>query len=1448
MAAIQDVPRLVLQAILASQSPQALPQQRKEAVAFLEQLKRADVTSVFSACATLTSIQQLAQQYGALLQPTDVVGVRLAAYQLIIDAVRHRWRELSPEHRVAVTQLALQQFREAVSPAQDPAASALNAAAAGSFPERGKAAEFLAVVVRQQGAGAYTELMPQLMAGASGGPTQAELTCRVLLYISEDLTQFEVSGLGGAVGASGDGATADTISPGNSGSADGPDVTSKRAFLSALTASATTVFPFLCEVLEHHFQAAQQLQSTPLPPVPGAAGGGGGTGAAAGVAGPAGSVASPEQQRRDQISAHVAALSAALGALGTWVEWVPMRRLGSSSVLSACAFFIREGTSALRMQALDVLRQITWRKRGNESFADYSELMDGVAGALLGSTAALGLLLGPQDPLPPAMVRELGYGGSQADLGSRVLEVVEGLGEGHYRALSETSGRRAAFLTQLLTFTRHPYLRLSGGTLTLWQQLLREATPQHALAPGSGAAVPSETSAGGGGSGQGSPGSSGGGGSGGSRGTTQGQLYTLPVGVVSELMRVLCGGMARVVPSADPGVNNVPDWCDSHAEYKEVVVSYRSQAKAIMRLASSLAPEQALQAAAALLSSALTACAAPAPGAAAVVAVASPLSTSQLEAAVLVLTAVLPPLCDMAAAALGLPVGGGGSGASSAVTAVATPAAQAAAAAVVGGVADLLQAVLRVRLSDPRHMTLHAEAIEAFGRYLTLRPDLAVPTVSCCLEVMRLLPLEAPGQLPPPPRQTPEWRAQFEARLAMANVLLGLARAAPGALVPHLSALVAEISGLWERGLLREGERVLLWEGLLAASSAASPHTQSQLVELIFRPIAEQWSSAEWQAAVASPQAFVEAYMPLVPSAAAAAGGSGCSPMNLGARERRWTLYHQVTLLERALRRTAPAMPSGAAASGGSGGGAASSSPAEHPFNPHLEWCLPPVARLVACIHALSDPRVRPSLGPLTLVNEMDALERAMRLGEDRDAVKASEQPEPRCVAGANLQDARYFVRGVRECCYMVLSLATQNCGTAMWRSETLAALLPAAVAGGASTLGDAVVRLLVRHVLSPWAQRCPPGRVGAWIVPLCGVFLPHMHERLSNSWATLQAGGGADTALEAGGSGRSSGQPAGGPAAAGVGGVTSTSGGVGSGASDATSDEVLRDVLLRELTREHLGFLNALATRRPLEDSGAGGGLPAGSASTAQVTSAAGGGGGGGGGVGPGSGGALAVSATALVTLSPRVSTNGSGAVQQECILEVLLRCQPAAAQAGLVTGVAAICWPDTDSAQKAVNFSRSLLALAQSGHSELEGFVIGAVTRSAISSLGMVSTVMVQAQVLELLRSVLVSYLPPNQPHASLLRAVLGELPGLTPQVLDNFTVSFCATQGDKEQRGLIKKLLTAVGGDEIRTLLAAVSKLPGGVSAVPEPKHRERGPILDITPQDMGLPHLFDLPDVL
>lgn len=88
-----------------------------------------------------------------------------------------------------------------------------------AWPVKGKAAALLSAVVRQQGGDAYTAVVPQLIARASEGPGQAEMACMLLHYISEDLTVFETNN--------------------NEG---------KRSFLSSLTNSVNSVFPFLCEV------------------------------------------------------------------------------------------------------------------------------------------------------------------------------------------------------------------------------------------------------------------------------------------------------------------------------------------------------------------------------------------------------------------------------------------------------------------------------------------------------------------------------------------------------------------------------------------------------------------------------------------------------------------------------------------------------------------------------------------------------------------------------------------------------------------------------------------------------------------------------------------------------------------------------------------------------------------------------------------------------------------------------------------------------------------------------------------------------------------------------------------------------------------------------------------------------------------------------------------------
>ncbi len=89
---------------------------------------------------------------------------------------------------------------------------------------------------------------------------------------------------------------------------------------------------------------------------------------------------------------------------------------------------------------------------------------------------------------------------------------------------------------------------------------------------------------------------------------------------------------------------------------------------------------------------------------------------------------------------------------------------------------------------------------------------------------------------------------------------------------------------------------------------------------------------------------------------------------------------------------------------------------------------------------------------------------------------------------------------------------------------------------------------------------------------------------------------------------------------------------------------------------------------------------------------------------------GATAGAGGGALPLAPRVSANGipslapppaagsaggaaggpGGGGGAESVLEVLLRAAPAAAQAGLACGVAALCWPDADTASKAVTFCK--------------------------------------------------------------------------------------------------------------------------------------------------------------
>eukprot|EP00878_Enallax_costatus_P020732 GHUV01021924.1.p1 GENE.GHUV01021924.1~~GHUV01021924.1.p1 ORF type:complete len:211 (+),score=42.84 GHUV01021924.1:174-806(+) len=187
----------IVQATAITHNPASTPQQRAEAVQFFEQLKHGEIHSTVYAAAVLTG-----NEYA--------LEVQMSAYSLLQYLVRNRWSELSADEHQKITQLAYQHMKD-VGHLGNQAA----------WPLKSKSAMLLAAVTRQQGPETFAALLPQLITSAAEGPMQAEISCMVMQFVSEDITQFEERG-----------------------------GEWKRSYLSALLASVETVLPFVVQLLQ----------------------------------------------------------------------------------------------------------------------------------------------------------------------------------------------------------------------------------------------------------------------------------------------------------------------------------------------------------------------------------------------------------------------------------------------------------------------------------------------------------------------------------------------------------------------------------------------------------------------------------------------------------------------------------------------------------------------------------------------------------------------------------------------------------------------------------------------------------------------------------------------------------------------------------------------------------------------------------------------------------------------------------------------------------------------------------------------------------------------------------------------------------------------------------------------------------------------------------------------
>ncbi|KAF6261995.1 armadillo-type protein [Scenedesmus sp. NREL 46B-D3] len=1214
----------------------------RPAAAAAPALKHGEIHSTVYAAAVLTG-----NEYS--------LEVQMSAYTLLQILVCNRWAELSADEHQKITQLAYQHMKDVGHLGQQAA-----------WPLKSKAAMLLAAVARQQGPDAYTALLPQLISSAAEGPMQAEISCMVLQFVSEDLTQFEERG-----------------------------GEWKRNYLSALLASVEQVLPFIVRLLQESFQSGSSAA---------------------------------QQGSMEAARQHAAVVSAALGTLGGFVDWAPMGRLCGGSVVEACSFFL--GVPDFRDAALAVVKQVVGRKSNKDSgeVDAYASTMAKVGDAL--TAAAAGLLAAPNAQ------EELGAEGGSEEYARRFCGVVAGFADAHWCQMSGVA-QQHLLLRHMLEFTRHPHLPLATVTLSFWGSLVREA----GAAPGPNKASPIQ-----------SPRGEGQAAAAGAAAVDKSQL--IPPECCQLLVQGLVEQLVRLPVRYDDA--DVPLWADSAADYKDAVGQFRSQAKLVIRAAAKLAPSPVLNSVAAFLQAGLQTAANSNSAATAAAGSEAPRTPQQqhtlqrqlqqghmaLEADVILLESVLPSLCDAPVVS---------------------------AAGLKEGLAALLQQLMAQRYREPLLVTLHARGLEAFSKLVPLVPELLVPLLVTSFECLAAVPLEQSGQLPPPAKVTQQWKEDAMARLAMAKVMLNVAKEAPSAFLPHLEALVGRIQQLWDAGQLREGEKVALHEGLMAAASGSDVQLQHQLLDWLLRPVHAKWSTQAWLGHLAGPAEFAAEYMQHEVQGAAVVVGS--SPQ-------RWSLHHELQLFERVLRRTPPPDKQAAAAAA-----AAAADPhqqqqqpqqQQHPFTPHLEWCLLPVAAITRCLHGMYTADIQARLSPIAAAFRMDPVERALRVGGEREVAKKSEE-EAGTIAGLNVPALRYWLRSIREGCYMITSYAAQHVGSTLWSNARLASMLPQALASHLDVMEDWHLRILLRHGLTPLMVHCPVAARPAWLLPILSSMLPLMHGRLSSGWGQVAA------AAAGAGSGQQHQQQQ----------------------QQQLSDEVVGETLLREVTREYVGML-VEAVRR----AGAALGLP-GSSNSGGTASANG-----------GTAAAAANSAAAMTAGAPAAAAAAAAAAgPAESVVETLWQYDGQAMQALMATAVAGMCWPDAPSAGKCTTICRCIAVLAESSHPELELLLLPDMLRSAMLSAVQVSSITIQPEVMHLLRQLLVTWLPRSEP----IRQVMLALPHVTPQVLHSFQEQLLAQNSEKDQRSLIKQLLAEAGGEAARAVLSAISKVP--VANVSEPKAKQQ-----------------------
>ncbi|XP_075972156.1 exportin-5-like protein Ranbp21 [Anticarsia gemmatalis] len=368
-------------------------------------------------------------------------------------------------------------------------------------------------------------------------------------------------------------------------------------------------------------------------------------------------------------------------------------------------------------------------------------------------------------------------------------------------------------------------------------------------------------------------------------------------------------------------------------------------------------------------------------------------------------------------------------------------------------------------------------------------------------------------------------RAVKNVRRHAAGLLVKLGSKYPLLLLPVFGRLHELCSTALARPDLSAVESVTLQEALLLVSNHFCCYErQSQLVAQVLGDCSERW------ARLAPHLASAEGLARLV--------GLDAAPSDAEderGRARR-TLLHALTLVLGVVKRTSvPPDPDKAARGGFGAGVTAAGNPVwRNPCAAHVLPLFPAALALARALHELHAPPAAGLRHPAhARALAPPAAERRNLLGiREHDAPAPAPRPQDRMQS---------FLHTLHENVCHLVGAAAATLGRELYAAAGLAGYLSSSLLHGAEWLPDHWLRPVVRSALKPLLLHCPPAHYRDVALPLLEHFAPRMLTHLSQRWDYISSLYESGKLEEEGGS---------------------------------ESQEVLEDILVRNLTREYLEVL----------------------------------------------------------------------------------------------------------------------------------------------------------------------------------------------------------------------------------------------------------------------------------